>query len=644
MFKLLFYFTFVSITFVCSKSIDGRRIYHAISSGQGLYEDSDKVFVLGSQNFEENVLGSSSAWLVEFYNSWCGHCIQFAPTWKDFGASVLSWSKIVKVGAVDCSVDVNSDLCRDYEIMKYPTLRYFAPHTSKGNYGIETAKSYNVNGMRKKLIKQLLNTTGEQDWPSFDTYNGDVFSVWSKVPSSVKYAVFFVESKPSSNESDDDPMVLGVESILDMSAIPEVNATRVTHDSAAAQQLKLSVIPGISVITRDNDIIPLTTKQTDNTRDNRLQAVIKYLKTQGVTVPEASEEDFGTHTIKSNDASQVIDAIQEEMNRPDHGDIVYQIDLETALRYSLERDAPLKSANIDGERLGAMRAYVNVLVKYFPIDDKGREFLQSVNSSLYEKESFTPVQFQTVITDLIDKHNPFLMKNKKEGYIGCSSRRPGLRGYPCTLWTLFHTLTVSADSKPHLSQGPKEVLHAMQSYIKHFFSCTDCANNFAKETGNLEESIQSLNDSILYLWKTHNHVNFRLHQFPGNRTEDPDHPKIQFPSNSHCPQCYTSSGDWNQTSVLSYLKTIYSKISYKAVSEVHAFTSSPSHTQTKREILSKDKDPLVIDTRYFNSFDISLCVMLYFVSAGILILVALKFCLRKTHRKKNFIYDVLGKA
>ncbi|KAL1457169.1 hypothetical protein WDU94_001829 [Cyamophila willieti] len=427
-----------------------------------------------------------------------------------------------------------------------------------------------------------------------------------------------------------------------MNDIPEVYATRVIPDSAPASQLRLGVIPGISVITRDNDVILLTTKPIDNTRDTRLQAVIKYLKTEGVVLPEASEEDATSNMNVKEDAALVIHAIQEEMNRPEHGDIVYQIDLETALRYSLERDAPLKSANIEGDRLAAIRAYVNVLTKYFPIDDKGREFLQSVNSSLHEKDTFTPVVFQRMITDLIDKHNPFLMRNKKEVYIGCSSRSHGLRRYPCSLWTLFHTLTVAADSKPHLSQGPKEVLNAMQAYIKNFFACSDCADNFAKETGNLEESVNSLNDSILYLWKTHNHVNFRLHQFPGNRTEDPDHPKIQFPSNSHCPQCYTSSGDWNETSVLSYLKSIYSKISYKAVSEVYASTPSPPHTQTKREILSKD--PLVIDTRYFNSFDISLCVMLYFVSAGILILVALKFCLRKTHRKKNFIYDVLGKA
>ncbi|XP_026686519.1 sulfhydryl oxidase 1-like [Diaphorina citri] len=645
--KLLFFVAifYFSNQVVLSKSVDGKRIYHDISSGQGLYQSDDKVNILKSSNFVENVVGSSTAWIVEFYNSWCGHCIQFAPVWKDFAKSISSWNKIIKVGAVDCSNEMNSDLCRDYEIMKYPTLRYFAPHTTKGNYGIESDKSYNVGSMRKKLIKKLLNTTAAENWPSFSLWTSDVYHVWSKVSSSVQYAVFFVEPKP--NDNDDNSLDKGgVECILDLSAIPEVFTTRVTEGSTPALQLKLPVVPGIAIMTRSNDIIPMTTPQSDNIRDNsqsqhdlRLQAVMKYLELQGVHVPASSEDINGENNAKAS-AADVIRVIEEEMNRPDQEDIVYQIDLETALRYSLERDVPLKAADIEGERLVALRAYVNVLTKYFPFDPKGRNFLHSLNTSIAE-QSFTPVEFQNLVLDLVNKHDPFLMKKKKDAYIGCSSRFSGLRGYPCTLWTLFHTLTVAAESKPHLSIGHKEVMRAMQGYIKHFFSCTDCANNFAKEVGNLEESIKSLNDSILYLWKTHNHVNFRLHQYPGNLTEDPDHPKIQFPSITHCPQCYTSSGDWNETAVLSYLKNIYTKISYKAVTETVS-SSTQIHTQTKREV--GNQTPLVIDTRYFNMFDISLCVVLYFASAGILILVGLKFCLKKSHRKKNYIYDVLGKA
>lgn len=50
----------------------------------GLYKASDAVFILNQNNFKENVIECESAWIVEFYNSWCGHCINFAPVWKEF--------------------------------------------------------------------------------------------------------------------------------------------------------------------------------------------------------------------------------------------------------------------------------------------------------------------------------------------------------------------------------------------------------------------------------------------------------------------------------------------------------------------------------------------------------------------------------
>jgi thiol-disulfide isomerase/thioredoxin len=43
-----------------------------------LYTANDKVVILTSQNFSSTVYQSKTAWLIEFYASWCGHCQSYA--------------------------------------------------------------------------------------------------------------------------------------------------------------------------------------------------------------------------------------------------------------------------------------------------------------------------------------------------------------------------------------------------------------------------------------------------------------------------------------------------------------------------------------------------------------------------------------
>ena len=68
------------VVFLCS--------FGSILSYKGLYTEDDDLLVLDNDNFNRTVYGSSNVWIIEFYSSWCGHCIHFAPKWKEFSTSM----------------------------------------------------------------------------------------------------------------------------------------------------------------------------------------------------------------------------------------------------------------------------------------------------------------------------------------------------------------------------------------------------------------------------------------------------------------------------------------------------------------------------------------------------------------------------
>ena len=137
------------------------------SSSSPLYTPSDPgITLLNATNLASTIHPSETAWLVEFYSSWCGHCIHFAPKFKELAKDVkgekeamfalnqkaisfnkgnqfifLGWHRVVRVGALDCADEANSATCREYEVMGYPTLKFMPPGGAEKEVGEELLKA-----------------------------------------------------------------------------------------------------------------------------------------------------------------------------------------------------------------------------------------------------------------------------------------------------------------------------------------------------------------------------------------------------------------------------------------------------------------------------------------------------------------------
>jgi thiol-disulfide isomerase/thioredoxin len=83
----------------------------------------DSILQLDEDTFSDTVYNASTAFGVEFYADWCGHCRSFAPEFKSFVEQVKEWWPVVKIAVLNCADPYNERTCLENEITRYPTLK-----------------------------------------------------------------------------------------------------------------------------------------------------------------------------------------------------------------------------------------------------------------------------------------------------------------------------------------------------------------------------------------------------------------------------------------------------------------------------------------------------------------------------------------
>src|SRR5436305_14386588 len=81
----------------------------------------ENVLQFTDQNFEQEVLGSDRAVLVDFWAEWCGPCRMVAPVLEEIATEHADRIRVVKL-----NVDENPEVARRYQIMSIPTMSLFA--------------------------------------------------------------------------------------------------------------------------------------------------------------------------------------------------------------------------------------------------------------------------------------------------------------------------------------------------------------------------------------------------------------------------------------------------------------------------------------------------------------------------------------
>ncbi|XP_005083718.1 sulfhydryl oxidase 2 [Mesocricetus auratus] len=506
--------------------------------------DEDAVWLLDSGSVRSATSNSSAAWLVQFHSSWCGHCIGYAPTWRALAADVRDWAAAIRVAALDCAEEKNQDVCRTYDIHFYPTFRYFKAFTKEFTTG-ENFKGPDreLQTVRQTMIDFLQNHTEGTRPPACPPLDpvqpSDILSLMDS--HSGQYHAVVFESSGS---------YVGREVILDLIPYDNIVVSRaLDRDKAFLGTLGISSVPSCYLI------YPNGSHGLVNVAKPLRSFFSSYLK----SLPDVRKKSL-SFPEKPNKEENSEAMVWKEFDRAK----LYAADLESGLHYLLRVELAAHKS-LAGAQLKTFRDFMTVIAKLFP----GRPAVKKLLETLQEWLANLPLDKipYNAILDLVNNKmrisGIFLTSHIK--WVGCQGSRLELRGYPCSLWKLFHTLTVQASTHPEALVGtgfeddPQAVLQTIRKYIHTFFGCKECGEHFEEMAKESMNSVKTRDQAVLWLWKKHNMVNSRL---AGHLSEDPKFPKVPWPTPDLCPACHDEIkglDSWNEDQVLVFLKQHYSR-------------------------------------------------------------------------------------
>lgn len=671
-----------------------------------MYSPMDDIIRLNSENFNQTVFHKDKdiIYMVQFYNTFCGHCQMFAPVYKDLASRVKNWTSVFKLAGVDCSKDENVMACSENKIEGYPTILIYPPNAraqDPRDAPLNIRKlniEWTVDDIEEAIIDyvgNLTHSTGRHHSLVADALQPISVTNFEEVkriyPTRSKH-----DEVAGEHDNSQDFMVIveSSRSYLGRKLIVEFYRLRARLE---LRRILLSNTILLKSILSREEYNKLSGSQPVLLRlrnlaenDSRAQVLVRgeekhVLPTSGDT----ERQDFiygrfkmffehfysielneigGNHDKRTSSPGKIEpSSIDASANHDDEMEIryllqrdmkgnkrVFAIDLLKGISYMLTHEVKIKGG-LSPTEFTTVRNLLTLLKKYLPLekwDSNVNKFIMDLRTRLddkrieFEKNGLTAQEMSDIL-DLSGAETVRLRYNR-ENWVACQESDRQHKGYTCSLWLLFHTLTVGEYLKAApVRFRPTMVLFTMRDYITKFLGCTVCASNFEKETESLNSSLNNRNSSILWLWYAHNRVNQRL-----NNEKSPIDKKfltdVIFPSQNYCPLCMQSDLnnvgldgktfediDWNQTSVLSYLIDVYrpdkvvtpiemallltdikSKINYDLIEEAKKLSSSSADMNS-----SLDRGNVQSS---FSISDISLCLVLYLACIMIVAIVCVE--------------------
>ncbi|XP_021117343.1 sulfhydryl oxidase 2 isoform X2 [Heterocephalus glaber] len=452
------------------------------------------------------------------------------------------WAAAIRVAVLDCAEEKNQEVCRAYDIHFYPTFRYFKAFTKEFTTGENfRGPDRELRTVRRTMIDFLQNHTDSSRPPACPGLDPipprDVLALLGSHRG--HYMAVLFESNSS---------YVGREVILDLIPYENVVVNRALDgDRAVLEKLGVATVPACYLLHPNGSHGLVQVAKPLRSFFSSYLKSLPDVRKKSLSLPEKPNKEESTEVVA-----------WREFDRAK----LYTADLESGLHYLLRVELAAHRS-LAGAELKTLRDFMTIVAKLFP----GRPPVRKLLVTLQEWLATLPLDRipYNAVLDLVNNKMRIsgIFLPSRVRWVGCQGSRPELRGYPCSLWKLFHTLTVQASSQPDalagtgLEEDPQAVLQAIRRYVRTFFGCRECGQHFEEMATESLDSVKTADQAVLWLWRSHNAVNSRL---AGQLSEDPKFPKVPWPTPDLCPACHEEIkglDSWHEGQVLAFLKRHY---------------------------------------------------------------------------------------
>ncbi|KFO21492.1 Sulfhydryl oxidase 2 [Fukomys damarensis] len=569
------------------------------------------------------------------------------------------WAAAIRVAVLDCAEEENQEVCRTYDIHFYPTFRYFKAFTKEFTTGENfRGPDRELRTVRHTMIDFLQNHT-DGSWPpacpALDpTPPRDILALLGSRRG--HYVAVLFESNSS---------YVGREVILDLIPYENIVVSRVLNgDRAVLEKLGVAAVPSCYLIHPNGSHGLIHVAKPLRSFFSSYLKSLPHVRKKSLSLPEKPNKEESPEVV-----------VWREFDRAK----LYTADLESGLHYLL-RGELAAHRSLAGAELKTLRDFVTIVAKLFP----GRPPVRKLLVTLQEWLATLPLDRipYNAVLDLVNNKMRIsgIFLPSRVRWVGCQGSRPELRGYPCSLWKLFHTLTVQASTQPDALAGtgfeedPQAVLQSMRSYMRTFFGCRECGQHFEEMAAESLDTVKTADQAVLWLWRRHNAVNSRL---AGQLSEDPKFPKVPWPTPDLCPACHEEIkglDSWQEGQVLAFLKQHYGSSNLIDTYSVDLGDTGDGRGEQDASSLRLPQEPGLrtglsgsphyrLDARAqsprgprvreeaeaaapflgigFSSLDMSLCVVLYVASSLFLMLMYFFFRVRSKRWKVRLYHPAV---